>query len=85
MSFKIDNTKYINMMNKPPAIDTLPPLNKRVLAQNTAFRGFFYTSFALIGYYILDKWSKSAHASRVKLIKRDFSFESDPYTQMVKV
>lgn len=85
MSFKIDNAKYINMMNNPPAFNTLPPLNKKVLAQNTGFRYFFYTSFALIGYYIIEKWATSAHASRVKLVKRDFSFECDPYTQMVKV
>ena len=79
-----DNSKYFNMIKNKPSLSLIPEANKRLLAQGLGIRVAILSGIGFFGSTVLYKYFIDNTSLYLTKTKKEFSFESDPYTGKVK-
>lgn len=79
-----DSTPFINMIKNRPTLSLVPSINKRILAQRWGVTGAIFIGYTAIFSFIAYKYFLDIASLELVKTKKQFTFESDPFTGKVK-
>lgn len=79
-----DSAPFIKMIKNRPSISIVPSINKRILAQRYGITGAIFIGWTAVFSFIAYKYFLDVASLELVKTKKQFSFESDPFTGKVK-